>query len=165
MEDINKPIIIDVNSDINDILNNDDDYIIDENIDINEYIPANDELEYTKFVDILNIFNCYYKQLNEKNQESTLFDNIDFDKQDSTNKCLEFLYDEMNKFNKSHEQDKDILYEPHDKEVDIEKWKEMYVLYIESNPKYVCKYLLPLLQYLVEKEWFQINWNIKPFKN
>lgn len=138
---------------------------MDEIIDINDYIPADEEIEFNNYVDILNIFNCYYKQLNEKKQNATLFDNIDYEKEESTNKCLEFLYQEILKYNSSNDENKDLLYEVDDKEINIDQWDEMYVLYIDNEQKYTSKFLLPLLQYVATIEWTKTNWNIKPFKN
>ena len=154
---------------INDILK---DYMEDtnfeensEDIDIRDYIPAEEEVEYDKFLNLLNIYNCYYKQLHNKSNDSTLFDNIDYDNDESTNKCLEFLYEEIFKFKKCTDEDKDILYEPNNKEIKIDNWDEMHVLYINNEPKYVSKFLITLLQYLATIDWTEINWKINPFKN
>ena len=135
-----------------------------ENVDINDYEKANDDEDYIIFVDLLNVYNCYYKQLHQKKQESTLFEDVNMESDDSTNKCLEFLYEEMFKYKKSLVADKDFLYDPSDSEVDINKWEEMYALYIEEEHKYVCKYILPLLHYVASLDWTLLNWNIRPLK-
>ena len=155
-----------INNIINDINNNtfdDDNDLLD--IDINDYKITDDEDDYIKYVNLLNVYNCYFKQVHEKKKESTLFDDIDYEKDEATNKCMEFLYEEIIKFNKSIEEDKDLLYNPNDPEVDINIWKEMYVLYIESEQKYTCKYILPLLQFVSTLDWTNLIWNIKPLKN
>lgn len=134
-------------------------------IDINDYILADEESELNNFTSLLNVFTCYFKQLYCTNQESTMFENIDYTKNDSTNKCMEFMYEEMFKFNKSLEIDKDILYDPDNECVDINKCDELYVLYLDSEPKYTCKYLLPLVQYVGTLNWTVINWSIIKIKD
>lgn len=137
----------------------------EENINIDDYIQDPEEKDFVKLTDLLNIYNCYFKQLHQRKQEGTLFDDINYDNEYSTNKCLEFLYEELFKYNKSNEDDKDILYQPIDKEIDIEKWQEMYGLYIDNEQQYICKFMLPLLHYLTTLNWSKINWSIKPLKN
>lgn len=152
---------------VNTIFNSISEYDLEEeleNIDINDFTEESGESDYAQFVDLLNVYTCYYKQLHEKKQDATLFDNIDYEKEESTNKSLEFLYEEMFKLKNSNEIDKDLLYEPNDIEVDINKWNEMYALYINDEQKYVCKFLLPLLNYISKSDWTKLNWNIKPFK-
>lgn len=134
-------------------------------IDINDYVLADEEKELNNFTSLLNVFTCYYKQLYCTNQESTMFENIDYTKNDSTNKCMEFMYEEMFKFNRSSEIDKDILYDPDNEYIDINKCDELYVLYLDSEPKYTCKYLLPLVQYIGTLNWSVINWSIIKIKD
>ncbi len=134
-------------------------------IDINDYIPADEETEFNNFTSLLNVFTCYFKQLFSKNQESTMLDDVDYTKTNSTNKCMEFMYEEMFKFNKSLDIDKDILYHPDDDCVDINQCNELYVIYIDSEPKYTCKYLLPLMQYVGTLHWTTIDWSIIKLKD
>lgn len=136
----------------------------DEEIDINDYVVAEEDQEFRSHVNLLNIYTCYFKQLFRRNQGETLFDHVDYDKKNSTNKCMEFLYDEINKFNESTIEDKDILYEPDDISVDINKCTELYTLYINSEPLYLSKFLLPLFQYLATIDWYNIEWSIIPIK-
>lgn len=156
---------------MNRILENKDDILCEENndpdqpINLEDYILADEEIEFGKHINLLNIFNCYFKKLFEKKESDHLFGGIDIDKDDSTNKSLEFLYEEIFKFNKSIEEDKDILYDPDDDNLDINKCKELYILCIDHAPVYVCKLLLPLLQYLGEQDWLEMEWNIMPLKN
>ena len=138
---------------------------LEEEIDINDYIVAEEEQEFGNYVNLLNIYTCYFKQLFRRQQGETLFDYIDYDKKNSTNKCMEYLYEEINKFNVGKDTDKDTLYEPDDTTIDINKCTELYSLYIENEPLYVCKYLFPILQYLSTIEWAVINWSIIPLKN
>lgn len=155
-EYIDKP-----NNDIQDNTIEDNDNI---QIDINDYIPADEEVELSETTGLLNIFTCYFKQLFEAKQNSTMFDSVDIEKKEGTNRCLEFLYEEMFKFNNSKECDKDMLYDLDDVDLNIDEVKELYMLSIDSVPLYVCKFLLPLLKYLSTQKWNEINWTILPIK-
>ena len=141
--------------------------LFDRQININDYELAEEEVEFRSYINLLNIYTCYYKKLFVKNKNITMFENIDYEKLDSTNKCLELLYEEIYKFNKSLEDDKDILYDPDDENIDINQCKELYSFYIGTEPKYVCKYLLPLFKYVGEtyKNWTEIDWSILPLKS
>ena len=149
----------------------DEEYNVDEDININDYIPAEEELEFSGFTNLINIFTCYFKQLFEKKQHATVVDGFDYEKTDDakciytgTNRCMEFMYEEIFKFNKSKEDDKDILYDPDSDEVNIDNCNELYTLYINSEPKFVCKFIVPILQYLSTQEWIDIDWSIIKIK-
>lgn len=137
----------------------------EEEVNINDYVVAEEEKEYGNYVSLLNIYTCYFKQLFRRKQDETIFDHVDYEKKNSTNKCMEFLYEEIHKFNISKEEDREMLYSPDDMTIDINLCNELYSLYINSEPLYVCKYLLPILQYLTTTEWHSIDWSIIPLKN
>ncbi|ARF09445.1 hypothetical protein Indivirus_1_68 [Indivirus ILV1] len=137
----------------------------EEEIDINDYVLAEEENEFGEFVALLNIYTCYFKQVFRREQDESMFDHIDYDQRDSTNKCLELLYEEINKFTKSEESDKDLLYNPDDESIDINKCQELYVLYINNFPGYACKYILPLMRHLAKIDWSNMEWSIIPVKN
>lgn len=150
-----------------DHVDEENDINIDENINIEDYELAEEEVELMPYISLLNIYTCYFKKLFVRNKDSTMFDNIDYTKVDSTNKCLEFLYEEIYKFNKSDDQDKDVLFDPDDDNIKIDQCDELYSLYIGNEPKYVCKYLLPLFKFIGEtyKNWAEIDWSIIPLKS
>lgn len=152
------------------ILQSNDDIIeklddLDKPINIEEYALADEEIEFGKYVNMINIFTCYFKKLFERKESDNLFAGINIEVEDSTNKSLEFLYDEIIKFNSSMEDDKDILYDPDDDLLDINNCKELYILCVDHSPLYACKFLLPLLQYLGGENWLEMEWNIMPLKN
>lgn len=136
-----------------------------EEINIEDYLPAPEENEYGNFVNLLNIFTCYYKKLFSKKETSSIFEGVDYERIDSTNRYMEFLYEEISKYNKSTIEDKDVLYDPEDNDIDINKCSELYALYIDNEIKYVSKFLLPLLHYLSEMKWLEVEWSIIPLKN
>lgn len=162
---------IDMNDIMNKIIetNKEDDVFDEENKDIpfniDDYKLADEEIEFGKHINLLNIFTCYYKKLFERKEHEHMFEGTNPEIRDSTNRCIEFLYEEIFKFNKSDEEDKDVLYEPDDDNLDINKCKELYILCIDNSPVLVCKFLLPILQYLGEQDWLNIEWSIMPLKN
>lgn len=140
----------------------------DNDIDINDYIPADEEnTEFGNYTIVLNIFLCYFKQLYSREQKETMFDHIDYKQENSTNRCMESMYEEILKFNISKDDDKDILYNPNDssiENIDIDKCDELYSLYIKDEPKHVCKYLMPLVKYISTLNWASIEWAIIKLK-
>ena len=85
-------------------LNENNNYIDleDKKIEIPEEIKKEEYL-----VNLLNVYMCWYKQINNKGKGSSMFDNIELDDDESTNKCMECFYEEIFKFNLSKENDKD----------------------------------------------------------
>ena len=79
-----------------------------EEINVDDYELAEEESEFGIYVGLLNIFTCYFKQLFRRQQDETMFDHTDNSK-DSTNRCMEFMYEQINKYNSSEESDKDLL--------------------------------------------------------
>jgi hypothetical protein len=133
-------------------------------IDINDYVPADEEIEYGNYTGLINIFICYLKQLYCKKQSSTIFEGIDYTEETSTNRGMEFMYEEMFKFNNSVIEDKDILYDPNDENIDINNCDELYTLYIDGDPNYVCKFILPIIKKLSLMQWNEKNWSIIKIK-
>ena len=149
-----------------------DGYVInDEVINIDDYVLAEEETEFGNLTNLVNIFTCYFKQLFERKEYATIFDGLDYDKEDektgkctSTNKCMEHMYEEMFKYNKSIEEDKDILYDPDSDLINIDICEELYVLYVDSEPKFVCKFIMPILHNLSNSDWSNIEWSILKIK-
>lgn len=145
--------------------------VSNEIINIDDYVPAEEENEFGNFTSLINIFTCYFKQLFEKKQQSTIFDGLDYEKEDektgrctSTNRCMEYMYEEIFKYNRSVEEDKDILYDPDSDLINIDNCDELFVLYVENDPKFVCKYILPILHHLSTIEWNNVIWSILKIK-
>lgn len=135
-----------------------------EEIDINDYKLADEETEYGKYTDIMNVFLCHFKQLFTKKQNATLFEDIDYDKNDSTNRGMEFIFGEITKYNQSGDESKDKLYSPDSDEIDIELCEELYILYLESEPIFVSKYLFTLVSYVASINWSNIEWSLIKIK-
>ena len=134
-----------------------------DNINLEDYTIADDEIEYKPQIDLMNIFLVYFKKMFERQEKANMFDHIDYEKDNSTNKCLEMIYEEMLKYNNSKYDDKDVLYLPQD--IDIKKFTELYCLYVENEQKYCSRSLLVLLKYTTSLNWVNINWSIVPLTN
>lgn len=81
---------------------------IDQNdIDINEYVLDPEEEQMQPYMDMLNIFTIYYRQLFAKKHNTTLLDEIDGTNPTSTNRQLELFYGGIHKY-KNRKSDDDI---------------------------------------------------------
>lgn len=135
---------------------------------------SDDLAEVVPMADIINIFLIYYKQLFNKSNSSTMFDDIDNNKDVSTNRCMEMLYEHIYKFNQAEadsgaikKEDKTMLIEHDDRStpVDIEKFEELYLLKINKK-QFMCELLLPIIIYIAETDdWIHTNWAIIPIKS
>lgn len=136
------------------------------NINIDDYELAEEEQEYGTFVDILNIFNVYFKTLYGKKYDSTLFDEIDMDDFRSTNRAMEKLYEEIYKYKSTNDERYTKLYDPSIYKfkylIDNDKLPDDYPLYLidinETNK--VTHNLIPALTYIASFDWKNIEWSI-----
>lgn len=125
------------------------DFILDET-------EKNEEFEYdipNNEMDILNILLVHFNRLNGKIEN--LFDKIDYEKLNSTNRQLEFIYDNMEKLKESNENDKLLI-----SENDVNNLNKIYILYINDKIIYGCKLLIPLITYLTTIDWTNCLWDI-----
>ncbi len=134
----------------------------DSSLDINDYVLAEEESVFLQYVSLLNIFTCYFKQLFRRQQDETMFDHIENHK--DTNRCMEFMYEEINKYRIADDPDKDTLFNTNDESISIESCKELYILYLDDCPTYCSKYILPLMRFLATLEWNTVNWSVIPVK-
>lgn len=133
-----------------------------EEMDINDYMIPDEDKPYQEYGDLLNVFMIYFKKMFMREMKATMFDHIDYDSYDSTNKCMEMLYEEIVKFNISKSPDKDVLYAPH--EININDAQELYSLYINNEHVYCARFLIILLKYVTTIDWSTTNWSVVPLK-
>ncbi len=143
----------------------DEEYKVAKNeINIDDYVPASTynetaDHEFKKYINIMNIFTYYYKQTFNITEKVTIFDDIPFDDKTATNKCMEFVYGEIFRFENSTALDKDVLYGPDDN-IDIESYTELYCLIIDDEPKHIAPFIVILISHLETLDWLNINWKI-----
>jgi len=147
-------------------------------IDINDYEIPTEELDYGRYVDILNIFTIYHKTLYNKNKSANLFDGINYQEPSATNREIEKLYEEIYRYKMAQ---RDLanaetidtknrfinLYNPIEyknkylqKETD--KLPEDYPFYIVNSgeQEYVSHNLITILDYISSTDWRNIAWSI-----
>lgn len=129
---------------------------------IDDYIIPADDLDMQQYVNMINVFTVYFKKLFEKKNSDNMFTNIDYTKENSTNRCMEYLFEGMHKLKLEKVENKKEIYNP--KELKIDDCTELYVLYIDDEPNKVCQYLLPLIWHVGTLKWCEINWKIMPIK-
>lgn len=139
----------------------------DEEFDINKYEIPEDEKEYNHYVEMLNIYNVYYKLLFKKGSNCTLFDEIDMDIASSTNRALEKLYEEIYKYKKAQDSKQDLyirLFDPEEYKRNylIDKLPEDYPFYMINinDIQKVTHNLVSALNYIASFDWQNINWSI-----
>ena len=155
-----------MNNNMDNDMNNDNIQYIndDQNHDDYDDCDDNDKIYDENGIDLLNIFLCYYRQLFQKNCVN-MFTGIDYDKGGSTNRCMELLYEHVQKYKeaeKSNNIEKIELFNVED--LDIDKCEELYQLNIDNKPKKISQLLLPIMLYLTTIDWTTINWSIVPIK-
>ena len=134
------------------------------NLNIKDYSIPDDELDFMSHVDILNIYNIYYKTLYNKNNNATLFDEIDLNEITSTNRSLENLFEEIHKF-KISDQRFTTLYDPTIykntflKNSSLPADYPFYIIKTEDEEK-VTHNLITGINFIASKDWKNIKWSI-----
>ncbi len=116
-------------------------------------------------VQFLNVFMCYYKHLFNKDNNTNMFHDVDYGLDNSTNRCMEFLYTEMHKYEEHEDNGRDdqiTIYEPCS--VNLDEQDELYVLMVDNKQNKMCHTLLPLIKYVSTLDWSNMIWRIDPFK-
>jgi len=123
---------------------------------------TNDEFH----TDFFNIFLCYYKKLYEKKETTHFFDGVNSQEQNSTNRCMELLFEQIADYKEnSHNLHKQNIYDPDDPELKkFSSEESIYTLAIDSDNKKISGSIIPLITYLTELDWRQLNWNLYPLR-
>lgn len=139
-----------------------------------EKIPENEELEYNndntnkekeeKMVDIMNIFQTYFKILFKKEKNVNMFDGINIEDETSTNRSLELFYEHIFKY-KDYENKNQIefieLYDEDDEDVMKLNSDELYALLIDNNISKLSPSLFSVISYLANNyNWRNTIWKI-----
>jgi hypothetical protein len=148
-------------------INEDSDYDSDEQDEeeITTKGITTEELYDENGIDFLNIFLIYYKQLFNTKMDVNMFDQIDYTKQNSTNRCMELLCEHQQKHEECKNNDRKAIYELSLWPYAIDDCEELYQLNITGYPSLVCEYLVPLIMYLTTQEWTIVEWSIVSLKN
>ena len=117
-----------------------------------------------KIVDIMNIFQTYYKILFKKDKNVNMFDCINIEDETSTNRSLELFYEHIFKY-KDYENKNKIefieLYNEDDEDVMKLNSDELYALLIENNISKLSPSLFSIISYLANNyNWRTTIWKI-----
>lgn len=80
------------------------------------------------YVDLINNYIVYYKQINEKPSDMTMFEGINFDDPFSTNRIMEKFYEEMCIYNEYKNSDENMIkiYDYKNDTFSLENMEELY---------------------------------------
>ena len=115
------------------------------------------------YVEIVNVFLMYYQKLYNKTEN--LFQDVNVEEVESTNRSLELLYEFMTTQKENEKKDPALveIYNPDD--IDLKKYDEMHGLLIDGNIEKVSPTIMSLLQYVATLDWCTIDWKIMCIKN
>jgi len=134
------------------------------NINLDDYNIPDDESDYLTHVDILNIYNVYHKTLYNKNNNATLFDEIDIENITSTNRSLENLFDEIHRY-KTSDKRFTTLYDPivykntYLQHAKLPEGHPFYIIKIDDVEK-VTHNLITGINFIASNDWKNIKWSI-----
>lgn len=136
-------------------------------IDLNEYHIPDDKKPEAMYVDILNIFNIYFRFLFNKEPSSTIFEGIDHNDPTSTNRAMEKLYEEINNYKNTKDERFIDMFDPglyrdtylKDDDDKIPEDHPFYLVDIDGDQK-VTHNLVTALKYIATTDWQNNNWAI-----
>lgn len=115
-------------------------------------------------VSIINIFQLYYKKLYKKSDDETIFDDINYDDDTSTNRSMELLYEYMYEYRINKQKDNKLVDIYDENIINAHCYEQLYGLIIDDKIQKISPSFLPLLMYLVELKWTEIDWKISKIK-
>jgi len=136
-------------------------------IDLSEYhIPEENKTE-AMYIDILNIFNIYFRFLFNKDPTTTLFEGIDHNDPTSTNRAMEKLYEEINNYKKTKDARFIDMFDPSfyrdtyikNNDDKLPEDHPFYLVEIDGDQK-VTHNLVTALIYISATDWQNNNWAI-----
>lgn len=128
-----------------------------------DYELAEEEKEMSNFLGMLQVFNVYFKELFKRNPKNSIFEGVDYDRLDSTNRVQELFYEHLWRYKQVHLVDIEAITIYPITEFNINDCKELYSLKI-GDEEYGCQYLIPLLSFLTQHNWMEIEWSLLPIK-
>jgi len=161
-DDLNNEIMTYEKNEINEINEKDE---INQEINLEDYELAEEEQELFQYLNLINIFNVYYKARYRAPETATLFEGIDFEDDTSTNRALEIFYEELNNYKKAEEKEEYDLINLFDEEeyALLTKNKEdipLYNVIINENEKKVTHNLITAILFVSGFDWINCSWSI-----
>lgn len=137
-------------------------FITSNDFNPDDYVHATEEKIIGRYVTLMNIFTVHFRTLFNKDPTLNIFQGVDYDKLDSTNRQMELFYEHLTKY-KENEHDDDLVSIYSVDDVDINKCRELYILKIDKS-EYACQFIIPLISLLSEENWGELEWSILPVK-
>ncbi len=132
-------------------------------INLDDYVVPEEELSFKRHLDLMNIFLVYFKTLFKREPNLNMFDGVDEDQKDFTNRHMELFYEELLKYKENiNDEQKITIYQLED--IDINSCDELYILKY-NDKEYGCQFLIPLMSLLSDFNWRGEDWSIIPIKN
>ena len=139
---------------------------INQEINLEDYELAEEEQELFQYLNLINIFNVYYKARYRAPETATLFEGIDFEDDTSTNRALEIFYEELNNYKKAEEKEEYDLINLFDEEeyalLTTNNLEDipLYNVIINENEKKVTHNLITAILYVSGFDWINCSWSI-----
>jgi len=144
----------------------------EEKIKITEYEIPKEERDVIHYVDILNVFTVYFKTLFHKDKTYNILKDIELDKESSTNRAQEMLFDEIILYKNAKEKRLIEIY-------DVKDYKEKFLLngqeipekydtylVVNKNNTKITHSLVTALSYIASLEnWYNVEWSINKINN
>lgn len=129
----------------------------------NEKYAENEIIEMEYYVCLLNIFQTYYKKFYNKPEDEDLFFEVDIEKETSTNRSMELLYEYLHEY-KINKEKGDIYTKLYDESIDESKFDDIYCLLLDYKIHKISPSFLSLIIYLIDLDWENISWTITKIK-
>lgn len=156
------------------------------NEEYDKYSNDNEFIDMNNYVQLLNIFQTYYKRLYNKPFNEDLFYEVDLNVENSTNRSMELLYEylyeyKLNKIkgekyinlyneniiNNKSNINENIINEQsniNNNKLNINDFDDIYCLLIDNKINMYSPCFLSLLIYLINIDWINVNWTITKIK-
>ena len=137
-------------------------FFTSEDFNPDDYYPADEERSFGNYISLMNIFTVYFRNLFKKNPNMNMFEGVNYNILDSTNRQMELFYEHLDKYKHMEHNEDEISIYPIE-ELKLDECQELYILKI-NNKEYGCRYLIPLISLLSEHDWLNIEWSLLPIK-
>lgn len=121
------------------------------------------DAEAERCVDILNIFQIYYRNLYNKDTNESLFHGIDSENISSTNRSLELLAEFVHEYKINSEVDEKMIVMYGEGE-EFPNYDNLYSLLIDSKIKKTSPSIYTLFLHVASLDWQNIDWKIMKLK-
>lgn len=112
------------------------------------------------YLDVLNVFMCYYKHLYGKENTTNMFHDLDSNMSDTeTNRCTELFFGIMLEY-KENKDDYKLIGVFNPEEAIIDDCEVLYILEIDDIQHKVSRSLYALIEYTAHLDWKNLKWYI-----